>query len=63
MLNMKYVDRVYGEFEINEPVVLEIIQSKYLQRLKKLIKLVINRFGLNQKWKLMNMTIADLLIR
>lgn len=33
---MKYIDRVYGKFEINEPVVLELIQSKSLQRLKEI---------------------------
>lgn len=33
---MKYTDRVFGEFEINEPVVLELIQSKPLQRLKEI---------------------------
>ncbi len=31
---MKYVDRVYGEFEITETVVLELIKSTPLQRLK-----------------------------
>ncbi|MFZ2975348.1 MAG: HD domain-containing protein [Candidatus Moraniibacteriota bacterium] len=31
---MKYIDRIYGEFEITEPVVLEIIQSPEIQRLK-----------------------------
>ncbi|MDI6821238.1 MAG: HD domain-containing protein [Patescibacteria group bacterium] len=31
---MKYTDRVYGNCEINEPVVLELINSKTLQRLK-----------------------------
>lgn len=31
---MKYVDRVYGEFEITEPVILELISSPSLQRLK-----------------------------
>jgi len=33
---MKYTDRVYGEFEIDEPVVLELIESKPLQRLKEI---------------------------
>ena len=32
--NMKYIDRVYGEFEITEPVILELIKSAPLQRLK-----------------------------
>lgn len=31
---MKYRDRVYGEFEITEPVILELIESEPLQRLK-----------------------------
>ncbi|HAT73801.1 MAG: hypothetical protein US30_C0004G0100 [Candidatus Moranbacteria bacterium GW2011_GWF2_36_839] len=31
---MKYIDRIYGEFEITEPVVLEIINSPEMQRLK-----------------------------
>lgn len=31
---MKYIDRVYGEFEINEPIILELINSLPLQRLK-----------------------------
>lgn len=33
---MKYVDRVYGEFEITEPVILELIESVSLQRLKEI---------------------------
>lgn len=33
---MKYTDRVYGDFEIDEPVVLELINSKTLQRLKEI---------------------------
>ena len=31
---MKYKDKIYGEFEIEEPVVLELINSPSLQRLK-----------------------------
>src|SRR3972149_7462439 len=31
---MKYKDRVYGEFEIKEPVILELMKSAPLQRLK-----------------------------
>ena len=31
---MKYIDRVYGEFEITEPIILELINSAPLQRLK-----------------------------
>ncbi len=31
---MKYIDRLYGEFEIREPVILELINSPSLQRLK-----------------------------
>ena len=33
---MKYTDRVYGNFEIKEPVVLELINSKTFQRLKEI---------------------------
>jgi len=33
---MKYVDRVYGEFEIIEPIILELIESTPLQRLKEI---------------------------
>lgn len=33
---MKYTDRVYGEFEITEPVILELINCPSLQRLKKI---------------------------
>ena len=31
---MKYIDRAYGNFEIKEPVILELINSKTIQRLK-----------------------------
>ncbi len=33
---MKYTDRVYGNFEIIEPVILELINSPTLQRLKEI---------------------------
>lgn len=33
---MKYQDRVYGDFEIEEPVILELINSPTLQRLKEI---------------------------
>lgn len=33
---MKYIDRVYGENEITEPVILELIQAPSLQRLKEI---------------------------
>lgn len=33
---MKIYDRVYGEFEITEPVLIELINSKPVQRLKKI---------------------------
>ncbi len=33
---MNYIDKVYGEFEINEPVILELINSSTLQRLKSI---------------------------
>ena len=32
---MKYTDRVYGNFEIEEPIILELINSKTFQRLKE----------------------------
>ncbi len=31
---MNYIDRIYGEFEVTEPVLLELINSPSLQRLK-----------------------------
>jgi len=33
---MKYTDRVYGNFTIEEPVVLELLHSPTLQRLKEI---------------------------
>ncbi|MDD4761933.1 MAG: hypothetical protein PHZ25_02845 [Candidatus Pacebacteria bacterium] len=33
---MKYTDRVYGNFEIEEPIILELINSPTLQRLKEI---------------------------
>lgn len=33
---MKIIDPVYGQFEINEPVLIELIKSPSLQRLKKI---------------------------
>lgn len=33
---MKFTDRVYGKFEIKEPVILELISSPSLQRLKEI---------------------------
>ncbi|MFA4871814.1 MAG: HD domain-containing protein [Patescibacteria group bacterium] len=33
---MKYTDRVYGSFEITEPVILELINSSTIQRLKEI---------------------------
>ena len=33
---MKYADKVYGKFEITEPVILDLINSSTLQRLKKI---------------------------
>jgi len=33
---MKYEDRVYGNFEIEEPIILELINSRTLQRLKEI---------------------------
>ncbi|MBU2539768.1 HD domain-containing protein [Patescibacteria group bacterium] len=31
---MKYIDQVYGEFEITDPIILELIESASIQRLK-----------------------------
>lgn len=36
MIRKKIKDRVYGKFEINEPVILELINSASLQRLKNI---------------------------
>jgi len=33
---MKYTDRIYGNFEIIEPVILELINSPTIQRLKEI---------------------------
>jgi len=33
---MKYKDRIYGEFKIAEPVILELIASKAMERLKEI---------------------------
>lgn len=33
---MRYVDNIYGEFDIKDPVVLDLIESDSLQRLKKI---------------------------
>lgn len=33
---MKYTDRVYGEFDITEPIIIELIESKPLRRLKEI---------------------------
>jgi len=33
---MQYTDRIYGNFEIDEPVILELINSKTFQRLKEI---------------------------
>lgn len=35
---MKYIDKVYGEFDITEPVLLELIESPALQRLKNILQ-------------------------
>ncbi|OGG43740.1 hypothetical protein A3G50_01015 [Candidatus Jorgensenbacteria bacterium RIFCSPLOWO2_12_FULL_42_11] len=42
---MKYTDRVYGGFEISEPVILELINSPSLQRLKD-----IDQVGYRPAW-------------
>lgn len=42
---MKYIDRVYGEFEITEPIILELIKSAPLQRLKD-----IDQAGYRPRW-------------
>lgn len=33
---MKYTDRIYGNFEITEPIILELINSQSIQRLKEI---------------------------
>ena len=33
---MKYTDRIYGESKITEPVILKLINSQALQRLKEI---------------------------
>lgn len=43
---MQYTDRVYGKFEIDEPVVLELIKSPAIQRLKD-----IDQAGYRPLWK------------
>jgi hypothetical protein len=45
MDSIKLVDELYGEFEINEPILIELINSKPIQRLKK-----IWQHGLPQKY-------------
>jgi len=51
---MKYVDRVYGEFEITEPVILELINSPPLQRLKD-----IDQAGYRPLWVKPNVTTGE----
>ncbi len=40
MVFMEYTDRIYGSFTIDEPVIIELLESAPLQRLKK-----INQYG------------------
>ena len=35
---MEYRDKIYGDVKIEEPVILELIAGKSLQRLKKLLR-------------------------
>lgn len=42
---MKYTDRVYGEFDIAEPIILELINCQSLQRLKG-----IDQYGYRPLW-------------
>jgi len=44
---MKIKDVIYGKFEIKEPVLLELLKSKPLQRLKK-----IDQYGIPPKFYL-----------
>jgi hypothetical protein len=41
---MKYQDKIYGQFEINEPVVLELFRSQSLQRLKGIRPTAVNYY-------------------
>lgn len=41
---MKIIDRVYGETEITEPVLLELIESKPIQRLKNIAQAGISKY-------------------
>ncbi len=52
---MTYEDKVYGEFEIEEPVVLELINSPTLQRLK-----YIDQAGYRPLWVKPNVKIDEL---
>jgi uncharacterized protein len=51
---MKYVDRVYGEVEITEPVILDLINSSTLQRLKG-----IDQAGYRPLWVKPNVEIGE----
>ena len=51
---MKYIDRVYGEFEITEPVILELINSYSLQRLKG-----VDPIGYRPLWAKPNVDIGE----
>lgn len=51
---MKYTDRVYGKFEIDEPVILELINSPSLQRLK-----YIDQGGYRPLWVNPNVEIGE----
>jgi len=51
---MKYKDKVYGEFEIKEPIVLELINSPSLQRLKD-----IDQVGYRPLWLKPDAQVSD----
>ncbi len=50
---MKYIDRLYGEFEITEPVILELVNCQSLQRLKD-----IDQAGYRPLWAKPNVDIG-----
>jgi HD superfamily phosphohydrolase len=51
---MNYLDRVYGEFEIKEPIILELINSPPLQRLKD-----IDQAGYRPLWLKPDVKVSD----
>jgi HD superfamily phosphohydrolase len=54
-VDMKYIDRVYGEFEINESIILDLMESDALKRLKK-----IDQAGYRPAWVQPDLKISEL---